>query len=53
MRKYTIENKLKCLELAEEIGYKKVSELTGINGKLLREWLKKRNQLKNLRIFKH
>ena len=42
MRKYTIENKLKCIELAEEIGYKKVSEITGIDRKSLREWTRKK-----------
>ena len=46
MRKYTIENKLKCIELAEEIGYKKVSEITGIDRKSLREWTRKKEQLK-------
>jgi hypothetical protein len=48
VRKYTIEEKLRCVEFAEKNGIKNVSELTGINGKLLREWLKKRNQLKNI-----
>ena len=46
MRKYTIENKLKCIELAEKIGYKKVSEITGIDRKSLREWKRKKEQLK-------
>ena len=45
MRKYTIEDKLKCVELADEIGYRQVSEITGIDRKSLREWSKKRNEL--------
>ena len=46
MRKYTIEEKLRCVEFAEKNGIKNVSELTVINGKILRKWLKQRNQLK-------
>ena len=37
MRKYSIEDKLKCIELVEEIGYQKVSEMTGIDRKSLKE----------------
>ena len=43
MKKYTIEDKLICLELAEQIGFKQVSEITGINIKNIREWSKKKN----------
>ena len=48
MRKYSIEDKLKCLELVEEIGYQKVSEMTGIDRKSLKEWEKKKKQLQSM-----
>ena len=48
IRKYTIEDKLRCIEFAEKNGIKSVSELTGIDRKSLREWFKQRNQLKNI-----
>ena len=48
INKYTIEDKLRCIEFAEKNGIKSVSELTGIDRKSLREWFKQRNQLKNI-----
>ena len=48
MRKYSIEDKLKCIELVEEIGYQKVSEMTGIDRKSLKEWQKKKKQLQSM-----
>ncbi len=48
MKKYTIEDKLICLELAEQIGFKQVSEITGINIKNIREWSKKKEQLRKI-----
>ena len=48
MRKYSIEDKLKCIELVEEIGYQKVSEMTGIDRKSLKEWEKKKKQLQSM-----
>ena len=38
LRKFTIDDRLKCIEMASQIGYQKVSELTGIDIKSLREW---------------
>ena len=48
IRKYTIEEKLRCIEFAEKNGIKNVSKLTGIDRKSLREWVKQRNKLKNI-----
>ena len=48
IRKYTIEDKLRCIEFAEKNGIKNVSKLTGIDRKSIREWVKQRNQLKNI-----
>ena len=48
IKKYTIEDKLRCIEFAEKNGIKNVSKLTGIDRKSLREWVKQRNQLKNI-----
>ena len=48
INKYTIEEKLRCIEFAEKNGIKNVSKLTGIDRKSLREWVKQRNKLKNI-----
>ena len=37
LRKFTIDDKLKCIEMVTKMGYQKVSELTGIDRKSLRE----------------
>ena len=48
INKYTIEDKLRCIEFAEKNGIKNVSILTGIHIKSLKEWFKRKNQLKNI-----
>ena len=48
LRKFTIDDKLKCIEKVSQMGYQKVSELTGIDRKSLREW--NRNKEKTFRL---
>ena len=48
LRKFTIDDKLKCIEMVSQIGYQKVSELTGIDRKSLREWNRNKEKLKKI-----
>ncbi len=48
LRKFTIDDKLKCIEMVSKMGYQKVSHLTGIDRKSLREWNKNKEKLKKI-----
>ena len=48
LRKFTIDDKLKCIEMVSQMGYQKVSELTGIDRKSLREWNRNKEKLKKI-----
>ena len=52
LRKFTIDDKLKCIEMVTKMGYQKVSELTGIDRKSLREWNKNKEKLKKFQLKK-
>ncbi len=48
LRKFTIDDKLKCIEMVSQMGYQQVSELTGIDRKSLREWNRNKEKLKKI-----
>ena len=48
LRKFTIDDKLKCIEMVSKMGYQQVSELTGIDRKSLREWNRNKEKLKKI-----
>ena len=47
--KYSITDKLKYVELANKIGISKVSNLTGIDRKSIKEWMKKKEKLMSIK----
>jgi len=47
-KKYSIIDKLKYIELANKIGISKVSALTGIDRKSIKEWIKKKERLMSM-----
>ena len=48
-KKYSITDKLKYIELANKIGISKVSHLTGIDRKSIKEWMKKKEKLMSMK----
>ena len=48
-KKYSITDKLKYVELANKIGISKVSNLTGIDRKSIKEWMKKKEKLMSMK----
>ena len=48
LRKYSVDFKLKCLDLASSIGYTQASKITGIDRKSLREWVINKEQFEKI-----
>ena len=47
-KKYSIIDKLKYIELANQIGISKVASLTGIDRKSIKEWIKNKDKLMSM-----
>ncbi len=50
LRKYSVEFKLECLNLASIIGYGQASKLIGIDRKSLREWVINKEKFEKIKL---